>query len=82
MSCGGNMGHGSSCVDGYLCDSCLRIGKLEGKLTERERSRDELKRLLDAIQDDLDLMRERAVRAETELHTIKLTLKQIEGLKL
>ncbi|RKZ87842.1 MAG: hypothetical protein DRQ39_03520 [Gammaproteobacteria bacterium] len=58
------------------------VGKLKGKLEERERSRDELKALLDAMQDELDLMRERAVRAETELRAYKVSMKQIDGLRL
>jgi len=59
-----------------------RIGVLTGKLEERERSRDELKALLDAMQDELDLMRERAVRAETEVRIHKISMKQIDGLRL
>ena len=34
VPCGQNMGHGSSCTDGYLCDSCERITELEAKLAE------------------------------------------------
>jgi len=67
-------------------ESALRtmglIGKLEGQLAERERSRDELKGLLDAMQDELDLMRERAVRAETEVRIHKISMQQIDGLRL
>ena len=60
----------------------VEIGKLQGQLIERERSRDELKGLLDAMQDEVDLMRERAVRAETDARHYKLSMKQIDGLRL
>ena len=56
----------------------VEIGKLKGQLIERERSRDELKGLLDAMQDDLDLMRERAVRAETRWNDLQPMLKAME----
>ena len=35
VPCGANMGHGSSCTEGYLCDSCKRIAELEAQLAKR-----------------------------------------------
>ena len=32
VPCGANMGHGSSCTEGYLCDSCKRIAELQAQL--------------------------------------------------
>ncbi len=29
IPCGRVMGHGESCTEGYLCDSCVRIKQLE-----------------------------------------------------
>lgn len=34
VPCGQNMGHGSSCTDGYLCDSCERIVELEAQVAK------------------------------------------------
>lgn len=32
VPCGNNMGHGSSCTEGYLCNACLHIEELEAEL--------------------------------------------------
>ena len=37
VPCGNNMGHGSSCTEGYLCNACLHIEELEAQLAEKEK---------------------------------------------
>ena len=32
--CGKTLGHGESCVVGYLCDTCRRIEELESRIHE------------------------------------------------
>ena len=34
MSCGKTIGHGETCQEGWLCDACERIEKLEKLLDE------------------------------------------------
>ena len=63
-----------------LFEATYKVANLQGRLEEKERSRDELKRLLDAMQDDLDLMRERSVRAETLYAEARKTLDVLEKL--
>lgn len=52
--------------------------RANGVIDTLTKERDRLEGRLDGMQDDLDLMRERAVRAETELNVIEKTLKEMD----
>ena len=63
-------------------DLSVEIGKLKGAKELLSDMVATLNGRLDGMQDDLDLMRERSVRAETELAVLQKTFEQIERIKL
>ena len=66
VPCGANMGHGSSCTEGYLCDSCKRIAELQAQLKSS---------VEEAYNNGVRAVQDEANRSINELEA------QLEGLK-
>ena len=77
VPCGNNMGHGSSCTEGYLCNACLHIEELEAQERKDIRKISKLEAQLAVSEDDLRVSESGIKELEAQLAEKEKLLKEI-----